>query len=254
MKIIILGSGGFSTTPKPLCKCKICRDARQHDYLKRSGPSIYLHELSTLIDTPLEAKQQIETLGNFPKKIIYSHWHPDHTEGWRVLESFTNKPTVYLPPDSKIAAKVPGLNQLQNNGKIDIVEWSKTAPLTNGVHTLEYIKISNSIPSYSFLYKGNNKKILICPDHAKFLLKIEPILGLDLLVMNIGVLDRVLYKRDKTNFIDNLLIINKFKPKKVLLTHIEEHFQLDSKKMEKIKRENKKHHISFATNNLTINL
>ena len=53
MKITILGSGGFQTIPRPLCQCKICKEAREKGTPhSRNGPSIYIHGAEAIIDTP----------------------------------------------------------------------------------------------------------------------------------------------------------------------------------------------------------
>ena len=53
MQIEILGSGGAVTTPKPLCECRICMEAREKGIpYSRSGPSVFIHGPNLLIDTP----------------------------------------------------------------------------------------------------------------------------------------------------------------------------------------------------------
>ena len=39
--------------PKPLCQCRICREARRKGVpYARAGPSAFLHDINLLIDTP----------------------------------------------------------------------------------------------------------------------------------------------------------------------------------------------------------
>ncbi len=53
MKFIILGSGGCVCTPKPLCQCNVCVEARKKGYpYKRCGCSLFLKDISLLVDTP----------------------------------------------------------------------------------------------------------------------------------------------------------------------------------------------------------
>jgi len=41
--------------PKPLCQCRICRQARDKGVpYARAGPSSFLHDINLLIDTPAE--------------------------------------------------------------------------------------------------------------------------------------------------------------------------------------------------------
>lgn len=92
MDITILGSGGFMTIPRPLCQCRVCSEARAkgHPYT-RNGPSIYIKELAAVIDTPKDITSSLNREGvTGLKRIFYTHWHPDHTEGMRVVEEATN--------------------------------------------------------------------------------------------------------------------------------------------------------------------
>lgn len=88
MKIIITGSGGCVCTPKPLCDCHVCTEARVkgHPYM-RYGPSLYIEDAALLIDTPEDITHAINHAGiKQIDNILYSHWDPDHTLGMRVME------------------------------------------------------------------------------------------------------------------------------------------------------------------------
>jgi len=88
MKFIITGSGGCVSTPRPLCKCNVCKQAREKGYpYSRCGCSLFFQDISLLIDTPEDIthalnNSQIEKI-NY---IFYSHLDPDHTLGMRVIE------------------------------------------------------------------------------------------------------------------------------------------------------------------------
>ena len=59
MQIEILGSGGAITTPRPGCHCLVCVEARAKGVpYSRTGPSLFVHGLDVLIDTPEEIKEQ----------------------------------------------------------------------------------------------------------------------------------------------------------------------------------------------------
>ncbi len=91
MEFIVLGSGGASCIPKPLCNCKVCTEAREKGYpYKRCGTSLYLKDISMVIDTPEDISialnnQDVKSVEN----IMYSHWDPDHTLGMRVVEQIS---------------------------------------------------------------------------------------------------------------------------------------------------------------------
>ena len=88
MRIEFLGTGGATTTPRPLCRCRICTEARRKGVpYSRSGPSVFVHGPDLLIDTPEEIKDELNrSQVDQIAAVAYSHWHPDHTAGCRVLE------------------------------------------------------------------------------------------------------------------------------------------------------------------------
>src|SRR5262249_56693887 len=60
LKVEILGSGGAVTIPRPGCSCRVCVEAREKGVpYARTGPSVFVHGPDVLIDTPEEAKQQL---------------------------------------------------------------------------------------------------------------------------------------------------------------------------------------------------
>ncbi len=88
MKWTILGSGGCMVIPKPLCRCRICREARRKGVpYARAGPSAFLHDVNLLIDTPAEIIELLNRASiRYVKYLIFSHLDPDHVEGFRVVE------------------------------------------------------------------------------------------------------------------------------------------------------------------------
>ena len=88
MRWTILGSGGCAVTPKPLCQCRICREARRKGPpYARAGPSAFLHDINLLIDTPAEIAGLLNRSRiSHVDHLIFSHLDPDHVEGFRVVE------------------------------------------------------------------------------------------------------------------------------------------------------------------------
>lgn len=88
MKFIVTGSGGCVSLPKPLCQCKVCREAREKGKpYSRFGCSLYLDDLKLLVDTPEDISHalnysDIKEINN----VLFSHMDPDHTLGMRVFE------------------------------------------------------------------------------------------------------------------------------------------------------------------------
>ncbi|MEJ2023487.1 MAG: MBL fold metallo-hydrolase [Deltaproteobacteria bacterium] len=88
MNITILGSGGCTVIPRPLCRCGICNEARRKGTpYSRSGPSIFIHEAKLLVDTPAEICSQLNRWDiQSVKNLMLTHLDPDHLEGFRVVE------------------------------------------------------------------------------------------------------------------------------------------------------------------------
>ena len=91
MELTILGSGGCMVTPKPLCRCRVCEEARSKGWpYERTGPSSFLHDENLLIDTPAEIALQLNRAGiDRIDYLMFTHLDPDHVEGFRVVEQIT---------------------------------------------------------------------------------------------------------------------------------------------------------------------
>src|SRR5713101_5242384 len=88
LELLFLGTGGADTTPRVGCLCRVCQEARrkQGRYV-RNGPSLFLPGPSLLFDTPEDIAKSLEREKiHRVRRIIYTHWHPDHTMGRRVVE------------------------------------------------------------------------------------------------------------------------------------------------------------------------
>jgi len=79
------------TTPKPLCRCPVCEEARARGWpYERTGPSAFLHDENLLIDTPAEIALQLNRAGiDRIDYLLFTHLDPDHVEGFRVVEQIT---------------------------------------------------------------------------------------------------------------------------------------------------------------------
>ena len=91
MKFTILGSGGCTVIPKPLCRCRICTQARQKGApFERGGPAAFVHDQKILIDTPAEISRQLNQSSiDAVTHLMLTHLDPDHIEGFRVVEQMT---------------------------------------------------------------------------------------------------------------------------------------------------------------------
>ena len=96
--------------PKPLCRCRVCREAREKGVpYARSGPAAFLHDIKLLIDTPAEIISQLNrTSIRRIDYLVFSHLDPDHVEGSRVIEQMTlDFRTWEAHPDKQVRLILP---------------------------------------------------------------------------------------------------------------------------------------------------
>ena len=110
MQLTILGSGGCTVVPRPLCPCAVCQEAREKGgRFVRTGPSAFLHDANLLIDAPAEVGLQLnrERIDRV-EHLILTHLDPDHVEGLRVVEQITlDFRTWRAYPDRRIRLLLP---------------------------------------------------------------------------------------------------------------------------------------------------
>lgn len=106
-----MGSGGCMPVPRPLCQCRICREARKKGApFRRTGPSLFIHGANLLVDTPAETGTQLnrENISDL-NHILFTHLDPDHTEGLRVIEQIAlDFRTWRGVPEKQITLLMPG--------------------------------------------------------------------------------------------------------------------------------------------------
>jgi phosphoribosyl 1,2-cyclic phosphate phosphodiesterase len=110
MKWTILGSGGCSVIPKPLCQCRVCREARKKGVpYARAGPSSFMHDINLLVDTPAEIVSLLNRSSiRRVDYLTFSHLDPDHVEGFRVVEQIAlDFRTWHAYPEKQICLLLP---------------------------------------------------------------------------------------------------------------------------------------------------
>ena len=98
MKITVLGSGTSQGVPVITCECEVCRSLDFRDKRLRSSIHIEIEELSLVIDTGPDFRQQM--LYNQIRQldaILFTHEHKDHTAGMDDIRSFNFKQQKDIP-------------------------------------------------------------------------------------------------------------------------------------------------------------
>lgn len=250
MKIEFLGTGGAMTIPRPLCRCRVCEEARMKGVpYSRSGPSLFIHGPNILIDTSEDIYFQINRSRiKEINGVFYSHWHPDHVMGRRVLESINADWVHYPPRHSQTNVYLPEqvaldfhqflgsgehLKFFSQQGFIKLYELKDGDTVTLNETVITPFRLAEDYV-YAFLVENTDKKVLIAMDELNNWKPTKDLTGMDLAILPIGIFedhpltgeklissDHPVLKEECT-FSKTLEMIRQLNPKKAILTHIEE--------------------------------
>lgn len=89
MRLLVLGSGGNTPIPTPTCACTVCEQARTAGPpYSRGGNSLYLPDIEAMVDAPEFSFRALDREGiESLDYILLTHWHPDHVNGLRLVQS-----------------------------------------------------------------------------------------------------------------------------------------------------------------------
>ncbi|MBW3003339.1 MBL fold metallo-hydrolase [Candidatus Woesearchaeota archaeon] len=263
MKFRILGSGGAVTTPKPLCSCSNCRKARTDSKLKRNSSSFYCEDIAALVDCGEDIADSLNRFNITDVEYLFiTHWHPDHTFGLRpLLESNFDwekgkprkKIKIFIPrkvygvlkeryPSITYlidALKLGTVKHLEHNNSVNIGDVRVTAAGFGG----------KDADTFGYMFESNGKKLLYAPCDTYFL--IQQISGLDILINECGLVNLEL--PNEISFKKLIERLRQWKPKKVILTHIEEP-ELKRLNFDKLRKQYSDLNLDFAYDGMRITL
>jgi phosphoribosyl 1,2-cyclic phosphate phosphodiesterase len=251
MKFIITGSGGCVAIPRPLCQCKVCVEAREKGFpYARCGCSLYLEDISLLVDTPEDINIALNNANiTSLDHIFYSHWDPDHTLGMRVIEQIRlewldfyenkkpEKPLI-IHASEGVMNDINGIRNIHGSF-MDYYEHMKLIKR----NTIREIKIKDInihlilVPKEKnvdiFIFEQNGKKVVYAPCDCKNFPKDNNIKDSNILIIgNTFVGDKlkngtIIHEkhplRDELHSMENIIEIKKyFNIKEIIITHIEE--------------------------------
>ena len=254
MELTVFGSGGCAVIPKPLCRCRICKEARTKGLpYARTGPSIFLHDANLLVDTPAEIVQQLnrEKVTRIDS-LLFTHLDPDHVEGFRIVEQITlDFRTWCAHRDRQIKLFLPEeLNDCLRDVRsiygplIDFYEkqgFVKRIPFRNSVQIgrihIAAIPIDRGAQiTFVYVFEKNHRKIVYAPcDLKPFPSHRKEVQAADLLVIQAGIFETglkygftypenhisrtTLYTFDQT-----MELAKQIHAKEVLFVHLEEYW------------------------------
>jgi phosphoribosyl 1,2-cyclic phosphate phosphodiesterase len=252
MKFIITGSGGCVCTPKPLCQCNVCVEARKKGYpYKRCGCSLFLEDISLLVDTPEDIaiainNADIKRIDN----ILYSHWDPDHTLGIRIMEQLRLEWLDYydkIKPETPIsifarADVMSDVNQIRSKygSLLDYYEHMGLITRTvvnSGIEIndikISFIPVQKSKAVSVFVFESDGKKIVYAQCDCVPFPNDNIIKNADVLIIGNTYIGNVLKNgrvitdvhplhNELHNMSDIQKIIETMEIKNTIITHIEE--------------------------------
>jgi len=256
MELVILGSGGSTTIPRPGCECRVCTEARVKGIpYARSGSSLFVEDINLLFDTPEEIASQLDRERiKAVDYIFYTHWHPDHTFGMRIVERMYKfwLDMFVRGNDPRNKVKVCALDKVmedlksmgyrggsffryyEKSGLIETTELANGTPFKIGSFMITPFEVQTTYNiSTVFLLQENQKRVVYAPCDVKPFPQNSKLKNLDLLIIGSFHLEGPL-KEGITIPPDNPLRVELFSPKEIqelakelnaketLVTHIEE--------------------------------
>ncbi len=175
MRALVLGSAGSQPTPKAGCDCRLCRLARvEGGRAVRTGPSLYLPDFDLLVDTPEESNQQLAGRGLAPRTVVWTHAHPDHAAGNRVVQFLAQsarRPVLGVLPRPLypvFAGRYP-LDYLVDAGYLELRLIPVGRPVELGGLRLTALAHEMDEPVFAYVFEAEGARGLYAPDHVRFL-------------------------------------------------------------------------------------
>lgn len=225
MKIRFLGTGGVCGTPIWNCDCEVCKSKNPKDKRFRSAIFVQIADKNIAIDFGPDFRQQL--LKNKIRKLDYvflTHAHGDHMNGY--MELSRQKNLIFESPKEVLEEF---FERLGNSRK-----WLETRNPTIKIQPFKKKKIGDVIidtialkhqkdyekkymPCFGFLFKSANFSFAYLSDYNE-VLEPEKLKDLDVLVSDGSGFDYS--KTGHMGIKGSIDIFKKFKPKKMLITHI----------------------------------
>ena len=282
MKFVITGSGGCVCTPKPLCQCIVCTEARKKGYpYSRLGCSLYLEDIALLVDTPEDISM---ALNNADIKsvdyIMYSHWDPDHTLGMRVIEQLRLEWLDYydnIKPQNPIIvyAQKDVMNDVSaiSSKYGSILSYYESMGLMKREIVKQSIKVKDikitllPVPTTSavsvFVFESNGKKLVYAPCDCIPFPSDNIIKNADILIIGNTFIGNVLKNKKEIttehplykelHSMESVInIAKKMNIKNIIITHIEEDWGKSYDDYKNLEKEYS--NIKFAVDKMIIDL
>ena len=268
--------------PKPLCQCRVCREAREKGVpYARTGPAAFLRDINLLIDTPAEIVSQLNRSSiRRVDYLTFTHLDPDHVEGFRVVEQIAlDFRTWRAYPEKQICLLLPeqlsvSLREIrsQYGPLVDFYQESGFVRLMLFQDKVQIKDISiTAIPvdrgsQLSFIYvfeKSGRKVVYAACDIKPFPEHRNEVQQADLLIIQPGIFETGLkhgfrYPADHISrttlytFEQTLDLVTRLQAKRVLFTHLEEYWNRSYDDYRALERNNQMLRFAYDGMQLTV--
>ena len=222
MKVILLGSGSYSGTPKALCNCENCTRARKFPQYQRTRFSMYIPKISALIDPSPDLYYHLKHLNEKIERVFITHPHFDHIAGLPELQVF-KEVSFYAHEKTLYVAKLLQETFLgQKDWRYIPLEFNRWYEF--GKFEVKHFPVIHQPGEIAggFILKIGNKKIAITGDTGPEILKdketLEEIQGADLLVSEMTHKHSI--PKTHLGVEDAIRLARKVNAKKTLFVHI----------------------------------
>ncbi len=251
MKIKIIGSGGCVSIPRPLCQCRICKEARIKGVpYARCGCSLYIEDLSLLIDTPEDINAALNHVDvKAIDTILFSHADPDHTMGIRVIEQLkmdwlAQSVGITCSQPLTVGAMPEIIKELRSQcskygSMLEYYEKMGLAKVKNMNHLeqneiqIEFVPVDESGIVTVFVIKDKDRKVIYAPCDVKPFPDNLLFYKADVLIIGNTIVGEQLkdgFVLNETNILRNELFVmdeivaikKKYQIGKIIITHLEE--------------------------------
>ncbi len=279
MKLTILGSGGFRRTPRPGCHCAVCREMRENN-AQRLGTALFVHDGNILFDAPEEIAADLESAGiHRMDNLFFTHWHPDHTMGARILEIMNtqwaeelewrmkavHKTDVHMPNqvhDEIMSRFGPFFEFWKSLGIADVHHME--GPVQIGEVRVEAITFETRhrtmTHSTAYIISSGCRKVVYAPCDITPFPQDERFKGCDLMILQVGWYGEEMAERARNGphyeiSMDEILDIARlYGPRRIVLTHIGDESGLLQADISAIEDRYRNFHIQFAHDLMTLDV
>jgi phosphoribosyl 1,2-cyclic phosphate phosphodiesterase len=251
MRLQVLGSGGNTPIPTPTCSCAVCEQAREAGPpYARGGNSLYLPELGAMVDAPEFAFRNLnrEDIADL-EYIFLTHWHPDHVNGLRVVQSrdmtahdglleavAAGGPTIVTTAAvyDRVCDVFGSVEHFVQQGFADLHLLDDPLDIDGTtVRSIPYALADEEIDATAFVIEKGDTTVLVAADDARYLDEAALPDDVDLAVFECGLFEQgpdgeELFTEADWAFLDDELTheevlarVDRVDPDRTLLTEIE---------------------------------